>query len=129
MVSEVAGVEVALETTDREKQLRVLDLLLDALEDADGGGVVVDAAGRANGGLDDGGGGDEVVGETVIETTLNLKEILGGVEEVDVALRERLERLLAVCAGGGAGERRGDAGGDGAGAEESGGELGTEHRC
>ena len=109
--------------------LLVLNLLLDALKHPDCGRVVVHATGSTDGSLHDGGCRDEVVGEAVVQATLHLKEVLGRLEEVDVALRERLERLLAVCAGGGAGERRGDAGRDGAGAEESGGELGTEHRC
>ena len=47
-----------------------LDFCLDALEDAHGGGEVVDAAGGAQGGGDDRGRGDEVVGEGVVEVSL-----------------------------------------------------------
>jgi len=47
-----------------------LDFCLDALEDAHGGGEVVDAAGGAQGGGDDRGGGHEVVGEGVVEVSL-----------------------------------------------------------
>ena len=112
--------------------LLVLDLLLDALEDTDGGRVVVDAAGSADGSFDDSGGGNEVVGEAVVEAALDLEEVLRGLEELHVALGEGLERLRAVAvrAGGGAGERGGDAGrgeGGGAGAEEGGRDAGAEH--
>ena len=109
--------------------LLVLHLLLDALEDADGGSVVVHATGCTDGGLDDRGCGNKVVGEAVVETALDLEQVLGRLEEVDVALREGLERLLAVRAGGGAGERGGDAGRGGAGTEERRRELGTQHGC
>ena len=107
--------------------LLVLDLLLDALEDTDGGRVIVDTAGGADCSLDDGGGGDEIVGKAVVEATLDLEEVLGRLEEGHVALREGLEGLLAVCAGGGAGEGGGDAGRGGAGAEEGGRDAGTQH--
>ena len=36
------------------------------------------------------------MGEAVVETTLNLEEILGGFEEVDVSLVESLVGLLSV---------------------------------
>lgn len=42
------------------------------LEDAHGGGVVVDAAGGAQRGGDDGRGGDQVVGEGVVQVALVL---------------------------------------------------------
>lgn len=76
--------------------LLVLHLLLDTLEDTDGGRVVVHAPGGADGSLNDGGCRNEIVGEAVVETTLNLEEILGRLEEVDVALREGLKGLCAV---------------------------------
>lgn len=40
------------------------------LEDADGGGKVVDAAGSLEGSSDDGDGGNEIVGESVVEVAL-----------------------------------------------------------
>ena len=76
--------------------LLVLNLLLDALKHPDCGRVVVHATGGTNSGFDDGGGRDKVVGETVVEAALDLEEILSRLEEVDVALREGLKRLLAV---------------------------------
>ena len=76
--------------------LFVLNLLLNTLEDADSSRVVVNATGGTDSGFDDGGGRDKVVGETVVEAALDLEEILSRLEEVDVALREGLKRLLAV---------------------------------
>ena len=40
------------------------------LEDADGGGEVVDSPGGLEGGGEDGGGGDEIVGEGVVQVAL-----------------------------------------------------------
>lgn len=48
----------------------VLNLGLDALEDADGGGEVVNPPGGLEGSSDDRGGGDKVVGEGVVEVAL-----------------------------------------------------------
>lgn len=50
--------------------LLVLDLGLDALEDADGRGVVVDAAGGLEGGHEDRGRGHQIVGEGVVQVAL-----------------------------------------------------------
>jgi len=47
-----------------------LDLGLDAFEDAHCGRVVVDAAGGAESGDDDGRGGDQIVGECVVQVAL-----------------------------------------------------------
>ena len=58
------------------------------------------------------------MGEAVVEASLDFEEVLGGLEELDIALVEGLEGLLAVCAGGGASERRGDTDSEGAGAEK-----------
>lgn len=107
--------------------LGVLDLLLDTVKHPDGGSVVVHATSSPDGGLNDRGRGDEVVGETIVETTLDLEEVLGRLEEVDVALREGLKCLRAVRAGRGASERGGDAGRDGASTEERGRKLSTQH--
>lgn len=74
----------------------ILDLLLDALKNPDRGGVVVHAARRTERRLDDGRRGHEIVRKAVIQSALDLEEVLRGLEKVDVALRERLERLL-VC--------------------------------
>lgn len=108
--------------------LLVLNLLLDTLEDPDCSRVVIDTAGSADGRLDDRGGGDEIVREAVVEAALDFEKVLGRLEEVDVTLVERLERLLSVCAGRRAGESGGDAGRGGAGAQESGSELSADHR-
>ena len=72
------------------------------------------------------------MGEAAVEVVLDVKEALCELEELHVALGEGLERLRAVAvrAGGGAGERGGDAGrgeGGGAGAEEGGRDAGAEH--
>jgi hypothetical protein len=48
----------------------VLDLGLDALEDADGGWVVVDAAGGLERRSDDAWGWDEIVCESVVQVAL-----------------------------------------------------------
>lgn len=109
--------------------LLVLDLLADTLEDADGGRVVVDTSGCAEGSLDDGWGGNEIVGEAVVESSLDLEKVFSVLEELDVAFVEGLECLLTVCAGGWAGEDGGDALCGGAGAKESGEHLGAHHGC
>lgn len=97
----------------------VLDLLLDTLKDADGGGVVVDLAGCAEGSLDDVGRGDEVVGEAVVEAALELEEVTDLREEGLVALVELLVRLLGlvrrVAGGWGLAESTRMAGGEGGG--------------
>jgi hypothetical protein len=77
----------------------VLDLLADTLEDANGGGIVVDLAGGAECGVDDLGGGDEVVGEAVVEASLELEEVRDRVEEGVVTLVEGLEGLGLVGVG------------------------------
>jgi hypothetical protein len=99
--------------------LLVLDLLRDALEDADGGGVVVHPARGTEGCLNDRGCRHEIVGEAVVEPALDLEQVLGGAEEGDVALGELFEGLLAVCA-------RRVAGEDGSGGAGEGGRTGTE---
>lgn len=48
--------------------------------------------------LDDGRCRDEIVREAVVKAALELEEVLDGLEEGDVALREGLERLLVVGA-------------------------------
>ena len=108
--------------------LLVLNLLLDTLENADGGRVVVHATRSAECGLDDRGRRDEVVGEAVVEPALHLKEVLGLLEESDVALRKGLKSLLVVGAAvadkGGRERETADRGG-GASTEERGDQLGT----
>ena len=84
----------------------ILDLLLDALKDPDSGGVVIHAARRTERRLDDGGRRYEVVRKAVVQSALDLEKVLCGLEEVDVALRERLEGLLVMCVGRGAGKPR-----------------------
>lgn len=72
----------------------VLDLGLDTLKDADGGGVVVDLARGAEGGLNDRGGGDEVVGEAVVQSALELEEVADLLEEGGVLGVELVVGLL-----------------------------------
>jgi hypothetical protein len=68
--------------------LLVLDLLPDTLKDPNGGCVVVNATGSTKGSLNDGRGRDQVVGEAIVQTTLDFEQILGLLEELDVALGE-----------------------------------------
>lgn len=79
--------------------LLVLNLLLDTLENSDGSRVVVDPSGGTDGSLDDRGGRDEVMSEAIVETALNLEQVLGGLEKLNVTLVEGLEGLLCVSAG------------------------------
>lgn len=72
----------------------VLDLGLDTLKDADGGSVVVDLARGTEGSLNDGGGGDEVVGEAVVQSTLELEEVANLLEEGGVLGVELVVGLL-----------------------------------
>ncbi len=69
----------------------VLDLLLDTLENPDGGRVVVDASASTKGALDHLGRRDEVVGEAVVETTLQFEQVLDASKEADVARVEGVE--------------------------------------
>ncbi|TFY75705.1 hypothetical protein EWM64_g8305 [Hericium alpestre] len=67
--------------------------------------------------------GHKVVREAIVEPALDLEQVLRRLEEVDVALGERLECLLWVCGGRGARKRRDDAASEGPGAEEGGDSL------
>lgn len=101
---------------------------LETLKDADGGRVVVDAAGGLEGSLDDGGGGDEIVTESVVQATLELEEVINVVKELNETLGEVLKGLLLVLcrvvtdldsrAGGEDGASSLDAGGGGKGTRE-----------
>lgn len=59
----------------------VLHLFLDALQDPDGRGVVVHLSRRLQRALDDSRGGDEIVGETVVQPSLELEDVLDVGEE------------------------------------------------
>lgn len=74
----------------------VLHLLLNPLKDPHRRRVVVHPPSCAERGLADRGGRDEIMSEAVVQTALDLEQVLGIVEEIDVALGERLERLLLV---------------------------------
>jgi hypothetical protein len=52
-------------------------LVVRTLEDADGGGEVVDSPGGPEGGGHDGGGGDEIVGEGVVQVALRVVKSFG----------------------------------------------------
>ena len=59
------------------------------------------------------------MGEAIVETTLDFKQILSLLEELDVALGEGFESLLVGGGGGRASERWGDPADSRPGAEES----------
>jgi len=107
--------------------LLVLDLLPDTLEDPNGRGVVVDTTSSAEGSLDDGRRRDQIVGEAVVETTLDFEQILSLLEELDVALGEGFESLLVGGGGGRASEGWGDPTDGRPGAEESSERGGRTH--
>lgn len=77
--------------------LRVLDLLLDGLEDPYGGRVVVAPARGPDRGLTDNGARDEIVCEAIVQAPLHLEKILGLLKESSVPLSEGLEGLRLVC--------------------------------
>jgi hypothetical protein len=107
----------------------VLDLGLDALEDPNGGGEVVDSPRGPKGGGHDGGGGDEIVGEGVVQVALELENVLNTVKLLLVAGRKLLEGLLLVLgaqAGGCAKARGGEDGARGDGLRPGSDEVGAE---
>ena len=107
--------------------LLVLDLLPDTLKNPNSGRVVVDATGSTKGSLNNRRGRNQIVGETVIQTTLNLEQILGLLEELDVALGEGFESFLMRSGGGRASEGWGDPADGRPGAEESNERGGRTH--
>lgn len=54
----------------------VVNLVFETLENSDGGGEVVDSSAGLQGLLDHGGCGHQIVGETVVENSLDLKQIV-----------------------------------------------------
>ena len=78
----------------------VLDLLLYAFKDANGGGVVVEPAGGLEGGLDNRGAGDKIVREAVVQAALQLERVLDALKELSAG------RQKAVLTGEQAGQRR-----------------------
>jgi hypothetical protein len=79
----------------------VLDLGLNALEDADGGGKVVHSAGSLEGGSDDRGGGDEIVGKGVVQVALKFRQSLVGLAIKTIGgPRRQLQRRSCCCDGG-----------------------------
>jgi hypothetical protein len=69
----------------------VLNLFPDTLKYTDGGSIVVHAAGGAESGLNHSGRGDKIMCEAVVKAALNLEEVTGVLEELDIAFREGLE--------------------------------------
>ena len=59
------------------------------LEYPDGGREVVDAPGGSEGSDDDAGGGHEIVGESVVEVTLQLEDVLDVLELLLVSARKK----------------------------------------
>ena len=107
--------------------LLVLDFLTNAFENTDGGSVVIDTTSRAECSLDDGRRGDEIVGEAVVESSLDLEKVFSVLEELDVTFVEGFEGLLTVCARGWASEDGCYALNGGAGTKESGEHLSAHH--
>lgn len=74
----------------------VVDLVFETLKDSDGGGEVVDSSAGLESLLDHGRSGHQVVGEAVVEHSLDLKEIVGVVklllESVLVKGREKIRK-------------------------------------
>jgi len=66
----------------------VLYLFLDALQDPDGRGIIVHLSRRLQGRLDHARRGDEIVGETVVQTSLEFKDVFDVGEKGLVALVE-----------------------------------------
>jgi hypothetical protein len=99
--------------------LLILDLLPDTLKDPDSGRVVVDATGSTEGSLDDGRRRDQIVGEAVVQTALDFEQILGLLEELNVAFGEGFKGLLVRGGGRRASEGWGDPANGRPGAEES----------
>ena len=64
------------------------------LEYPDGGGEVVDAPGGSEGSDDDAGRGDEIVGESVVEVTLQLEDVLDVLELLLVSARARVSKSV-----------------------------------
>jgi len=103
--------------------LLVLDLFPDTLKYPNGGRIVVDATGSTEGRLHDGRRRNQIVGEAVVQTALDLEQILGLLEELNVALGEGFEGLLVRSGGGRADESWGDPA-DGRPGSEEGSERG-----
>ena len=106
--------------------LLVLDLLLNALKYPHSGSIVIDASGGTESCFNDRRCRHEIVCEAVVEATLHLEEVLGGLEEVDVSFVESFERLLGMPAGE-ANERGCSAGDGGASTNESGEDTRADH--
>ena len=69
--------------SSNKPELRINYLLLEALQDADGGGIVIVLARGLDGLGDDLGRGDKVIGEDVLEASVELAEVLSALEEGD----------------------------------------------
>lgn len=108
--------------------LFVLDLLPDTLEDPNGGRVVVNATSSTERSLDDGRRRDQIVGEAVVEATLDFEQVLGLLEELYVALGEGFESFLVRGGGGRAGESWRDPADGRPGAKEGSERGGRTHR-
>lgn len=76
----------------REGTDGLLDLCLDALEDADGGGEVVELAGGAHDLLDDLDGRHEVMGKHIGHAPVDLEQVGRGAEELLVSSADRAQR-------------------------------------
>ena len=107
--------------------LLVLDLLPDTLKNPNSGRVVVDTTSSTEGSFNDGRRRDQIVGEAVVQTTLDFEQILGLLEELNVALGEGFESLLVRSGGRRASKGWGDPANGRPGAEESSERGGRAH--
>lgn len=71
-------------------------LELQALKDADGGGVVIHTSGSPKGCGNDRRRRDEIVSESIVQSTLELKDIIDIVKERDETLSEVFKAFLGV---------------------------------
>jgi hypothetical protein len=74
----------------------ILDLFLDTLQDPNSGSVIVNLSSALQSFRDDLSSWDEIVGETVVESSLEFKEVRTVLEECSVSVIECLERFGLV---------------------------------
>ena len=79
--------------------LVILHLLLDSFKDTDGSGQVIDPASCPECALDDFRCWYEIVCETIVEASLEFKEVFNSIEEADVTVSEGFEGFFFVVCG------------------------------
>ena len=73
-----------------------LDLLLDTLEQPDRRRIVVDPPRRSQSRFNNSGRRDEIVGEAIVQSALDLEDVERALEKGDVSFGEGFVRLLLV---------------------------------